>query len=162
MILVAVWLKRPLPRAIDYLSVQVWFFLACAGIALFILKDNLAIPLWGAHANPVRNWLAALGEFLVVIALTGCLFMWGLGALLWWNQAMDPLSLVTIQASVLEKRVGPGDRLLVEAWQLSPEPIPFAVTHELFQQVQPGDKLRITMGRGALHVPWIREVRRVE
>lgn len=156
------WLTRPLPQAIDYLSVQVWFCLACAGIALFILKDNLAIPLWGAQATPARNWLTAMGELLVFAALTGCLFMWGLGALLWWNQARDSSSLVTIQANVLEKRAGSGDRLLVEAWQLSPEPIPFAVTHELFQRVQPGDKLRITMGRGALHVPWVREVRRVE
>jgi len=97
-------------------------------------------------------------------ALALCQFFLTFGALQWWNGAMDRSTPAVVEASVTKGafwRVKDGMKfsLTVEVPGWSTQPLRLEVRKPLYEATLDHPSVQLTLGRGALGIPWIREMR---
>ncbi|MBI3996427.1 MAG: hypothetical protein HY352_02085 [Candidatus Omnitrophica bacterium] len=120
--------------------------------------------------RPRILWLGMIGGvFITITAFVS-------GMLLWWNGALDTSAPLVISAKVLDRSSSATQAshesshsyLLVSSPQLGATPLTLIARTgylnfspkegQWFPYVQPGAQVAITVGSGALGIPWIRDV----
>jgi hypothetical protein len=101
---------------------------------------------------PLFVWISSLS------LMTG--FIWG-GILFWVNGALDHTQEVH-RVSLIDKRAstGKGREFVVDvqSWQDSGRQIRLTVPEKVYQRLEVGNPVEITVGSGVLHIEWVRSI----
>ena len=148
--------------------------------SLWLVPICLLVAVWAVWVGRKYWWqfvVAGFPGWIIACFIAMELELLLVGTLLWWNGAMDASASILVDAKVQEHRLIPRDSggdsshriFLVDERTGAPIELSFSKSRSTqlgmlsdAERMRVDDRIRLTVGRGKLRIPWIRRIERMD